>query len=176
MVRRLILRAGALTAAVLLAVSAGAGAQAPQLKTIRFVGAPGDDMLGFWYAVSSGMFTKAGLNVVVEKAASGAAVTTDIVGGAADVGRTSLNSLVAAHAHGVPFVLIAPAAVHEKNKSVNDGVLVNLNSPLKSVLDLQGKEIVRFHGRPVSHLNLGMIRPFLAKQHVKGNSLRALGR
>ena len=138
--QRLAVRALAVAASVLMvATPTTAQAPAPALTTIRFIGAPGDDLLGFWYALNTGMFTKAGLNIVVDKASSGAIVAQAIVGGANDIGRTSLNALIAAHVRNVPFVLLAPAAVHEKKLSVNSGVLVAANSPLKSVLDLQGK-------------------------------------
>jgi NitT/TauT family transport system substrate-binding protein len=133
-------RRGALGALSLLIGAKAANAQ-PALTTIRVIGAPGDDMMGFWYAQSTGMFTKAGLNIVFQKAASGASVPPAIVGGAADLGRTSINSLIAAHVRGIPFVLVAPGAVHEKDKSVNSGVLVAANAPFKSVLDLQGKTV-----------------------------------
>jgi NitT/TauT family transport system substrate-binding protein len=140
MLRHFVVRAIAVAAALLVAASA-TSAQTPALTTIRFIGAPGDDLLGFWYAQSTGMFAKAGLNIVVDKASSGAIVSQAIVGGADDIGRTSLNSLIAAHVHNVPFVLIAPAGVHEKKRSVNSGVLVATNSPFKSILDLQGKTV-----------------------------------
>ncbi len=138
MLRQLIVR-GLVVAAAIVMVTSATAAQTPALTTIRFIGAPGDDLLGFWYAQSTGMFTKAGLNIVVDKASSGAIVSQAIVGGADDIGRTSLNSLIAAHVHNVPFVLLAPAGVHEKKLSVNSGVLVATGSPFKSVLDLQGK-------------------------------------
>jgi NitT/TauT family transport system substrate-binding protein len=131
----------AIVLAIFIAATGVTRAQAPALTTIHFIGAPGDDLIGFWYAQKMGFFTKAGLNIVYEPAASGAAVTPAIVGGAADIGRTSMISLIAAHVRNVPFVLIAPAAVHQKQKSVNSGVLVAVNSPFKSVLDLQGKVV-----------------------------------
>jgi NitT/TauT family transport system substrate-binding protein len=131
----------ALVLAIFIAAMGVTRAQVPALTTIHFIAAPGDDLLGFWYAQKMGFFTKAGLNVVYEPSASGAAVTPAIVGGAADIGRTSINSLIAAHVRNIPFVLIAPAAVHEKQKSVNSGVLIALNAPFKSVLDLQGKTV-----------------------------------
>jgi len=140
MVRQLALRAVVVVASIL-AASSATPAQTPAMTTIRFIGAPGDDLAAFWYAQSKGMFEKAGLNIVVDKAASGAVVSQAIVGGADDIGRTSLNSLIAAHVHDIPFVLIAPGAIHEKNRSVNSGVLVAANAPFKSVQDLQGKTV-----------------------------------
>jgi len=78
---------------------------------------------------------------VLDKASSGAVATQAIVGGADDIGRVSLISLISAHVRGIPFVLLAPAAIHRKQTSINDGVLVAIDAPLRSVLDLQGKTV-----------------------------------
>ena len=81
----------ALIALSLLAVSSAAIAQnaAPALTTIRFTAAPSDDLLPFWYAQSTGMFKAAGLDVQVSSVSTGAIVTQAVIGGAADIGRTS---------------------------------------------------------------------------------------
>lgn len=140
MVRQLLLRVAAVAASVLIAGSA-ATAQPSNLTTIRVVASAGDDLLPLWYAQSTGMFRAAGLNVVLDKAASGAVATQAIVGSADDIGRVSLISLVSAHVRGIPFVLLAPAAIHRKQTSVNDGVLVGAGAPFRTVLDLQGKTV-----------------------------------
>src|SRR5580704_6798320 len=64
---------------------AGSPAALPQTAptTIRFIAAPSDDLLPFWYAQSAGLFRAAGLNVVADKAPSGAVVAQSVVGGAA---------------------------------------------------------------------------------------------
>jgi len=140
MVWQLILRA-LVVAASILAASSAATAQPSSVTTIRFIAAASDDLLPFWYAQSTGLFRAAGLNVVTSSAPSGAIVAQAIVGGADDIGRASLSSLIAAHIRGVPFVLFAPSAIHRKQSSVNSAILVAANSPLKSVLDLQGKVV-----------------------------------
>jgi NitT/TauT family transport system substrate-binding protein len=140
MLRQLLLRGAAVAASVLIAASA-ATAQPSNLTTIRVVASAGDDLLPLWYAQSTGMFRAAGLDIVLDKAASGAVATQAIVGGADDIGRVSLISLVSAHVRGIPFVLLAPAAIHRKQTSVNDGVLVAAGAPFRTVLDLQGKTV-----------------------------------
>jgi NitT/TauT family transport system substrate-binding protein len=112
--------------------------QAPPLTTVRFTSSASDDLRPILYAQSAGLFKKAGLNVVVDKASSGGVVAQSIIGGAMDIGKASMSSLVAAYARGVPFVLIAPSAIHRKEES-NSGVMLMAGSPIKSVLDLQGK-------------------------------------
>jgi ABC-type nitrate/sulfonate/bicarbonate transport system substrate-binding protein len=134
----------AVAVAVLLLASIGTSqAQAPaqpDLTTIRFISSPSDDLRPVLYAQSAGLFKKAGLDVEITRATSGAVVAQSVIAGAMDVGKSSLVSLIAAYAHGVPFVMIAPSAIHQKDDS-NDGIMILANSPLKSALDLQGKVV-----------------------------------
>jgi NitT/TauT family transport system substrate-binding protein len=134
------LRAAA-TVVVLLAASTGVpSAQQPALTTIRFTSSPSDDLRPLLYAQSAGLFQKAGLNVVIDKASSGGVVAQSVIGGAEDIGKASLLSLIAAYARGVPFAMIAPSAIHRRDDA-NSGILIAANSPIKSVLDLQGKVV-----------------------------------
>lgn len=128
-------------AASLLAAASSATAQTANLPTIHLISSPSEDMIPFWYAQSTGMFKAAGVNAVLEKTSSGATTAQAIAGGADAVGRASLSSLIAAHVRGIPFVLIAPSAIHRKNVSVNSAIIVAANSPVKSVLELQGKTV-----------------------------------
>jgi NitT/TauT family transport system substrate-binding protein len=140
MVRQVLFRA-MLTAVSILAVSSATVAQAPAPVTIRFVAAPSDDLLPFWYAQSTGMFAKAGLNVEVQSASSGAIVTQAVVGGAADIGRSSPQALIAAHIRGIPVVIVAPGAIHRHDVQGNAAIAIAPNSPIKNILDLQGKTV-----------------------------------
>lgn len=140
MLRHLVYRFTAIVTSFLI-LSSAASAQAPALTTIRFITSGSDDLLPFWYAQSKDMFRAAGLNIVVTNSASGALSTQGVLAGAADVGRASLSSLIAAHVRGIPFVLVAPSAIHRHATSINSGILVATNSPLRKPLDLQGKTI-----------------------------------
>jgi len=55
-------------------------------------------------------FPQAGLDVTIEKLNSGGAVTAAVAGGGVEIGKSSLVSLMAARAKGIPFVVVAPAA------------------------------------------------------------------
>ena len=141
MFRQLVFRAAVVAASVLVASSATT-AQTSTLTTIRFIAAPSDDLLPFWYAQSKGLFRSAGLDIQATMVSSGAVVAQAIAGGADDLGRASLGSLIAAHIQRIPFVLVAPGAVHRKNDPLtNAAILVASNSPIKSILDLQGKTV-----------------------------------
>jgi NitT/TauT family transport system substrate-binding protein len=137
----LMLRAFAIVAVLLLASIGSSAAQtAPDVTTIRFISSPSDDLRPVLYAQSAGLFKKAGLDVEITRATSGAVVAQSVIAGAMDVGKSSLVSLISAYARGIPFVMIAPSAIHLKDDA-NDGVMVLANSPLKSALDLQGKVV-----------------------------------
>jgi len=63
-----------------------------------------------------------------------------VIGGAEDIGKASLVSLIAAYARSVPFALIAPSAIHRRDDG-NEGIMVAAASPIKTALDLQGKTL-----------------------------------
>ncbi|MGA2394570.1 MAG: ABC transporter substrate-binding protein [Candidatus Lustribacter sp.] len=106
--------------------------------TIRFVTSIADDLRGYLYAQSSGMFKQAGLDVQLVPSVSGVDVAESIVGGAADVGKASVTSVIAAYSHGLPFYLVAPGLFH-RPQELTAGICVAADSPLKTVSDLQGK-------------------------------------
>jgi NitT/TauT family transport system substrate-binding protein len=128
-----------------LAATAAAGATmrlagAQDLTTIHLVSAPSDDLRPLLYAQKADLFKRAGLNVIIERSNSGATAAQAILAGSMDIGKSSLSPLVAAHARGVPFVLIAPSAIHRASEP-NSAVFVTTDSPLKAPSDLQGKTV-----------------------------------
>ena len=58
--------------------------RAQQLETIRLASAPADDLTPVYYALQTGMYRKAGLDVQVVPAQSGTAATTAVLSGAYD--------------------------------------------------------------------------------------------
>jgi NitT/TauT family transport system substrate-binding protein len=140
MFRQFVFRSLAVAASLLIGASA-AGAQTSAPTTIRFIAAPSDDLLAFWYAQSTGMFKKANLNIEVQTASTGAIVSQAIIGGAADIGRSSPQTIIAAHIRGIPLVIVAPGAIHRQNIAGNAAIIVKADSPFKTVLDLQGKTV-----------------------------------
>lgn len=119
--------------------SAGAFAATEKaLQHVTFTTTVADDMRSLLYAQSSGLFRDAGLDVTFTPAATGAVVAQAIVGGAADIGKASITSIIAAYARGLPFAVIAPGLQYRK-EDPTAGILVKADSPFKTVLDLQGK-------------------------------------
>jgi NitT/TauT family transport system substrate-binding protein len=110
------------------------------LTPVTFITTVADDIRAFLYAQSSGLFRQGGLDVTLQQAGTGAIVAQAIVGGATDIGKASITSIIAAYARGLPFAVIAPGLSYRK-EDPTAGILVKADSPLKTVLDLQGKTV-----------------------------------
>jgi NitT/TauT family transport system substrate-binding protein len=116
-------------------------AQSPMpLPTIRVASSANENAVPVLYAIHEGLFRKAGIDVTIDRASTGAAIASGVAGGAIDVGVSNVLSLITAHAHGLGFVVVAPGAIHLPN-SYNSGIIVAPNSPIRSAKDLNGKTI-----------------------------------
>lgn len=127
--------AGAVAAAVATAPTRAA-ADAPRTRTIA--SAPTEDILAALIGRQTGAFERAGLQVDIQKAKSGSAVAAAVAGGALDIGKTNMLSLVSAHVKGFPFTVLAPAAVYNADAPVI-GLVVPHDSPLRTAADLNDK-------------------------------------
>jgi ABC-type nitrate/sulfonate/bicarbonate transport system substrate-binding protein len=108
------------------------------LTPITVASAPNDDLAGLLWALETGAFRKAGLDVVVQKANSGSAVAAAVAGGAVNIGKSSLVSLLNGRSKGVAFVLVAPAGIYSSD-APTAGLIAASNSPLKTGKDCNGK-------------------------------------
>lgn len=86
-----------------------------------------------------GIFSKAGLDVTIQKASTGAAIAAAVASGAMDVGLTDLMALAVARAHGFSIVAIAPGYVI--TPPTYAAVMVSPASPLRSGPDFNGKTV-----------------------------------
>jgi NitT/TauT family transport system substrate-binding protein len=129
-----------LTALAMLPVAARAQTPTPALGRLRLVGSPVDDMMPVLYAQRAGLFTRAGLDVTIDKIGNGAALAAAVAGGADDVGKANVATVVTAYAHGVSMVIVAPAAIYDPRTP--DAVLATrADSTIASARDLAGKTI-----------------------------------
>jgi ABC-type nitrate/sulfonate/bicarbonate transport system substrate-binding protein len=129
--------------ALLIAVmSAGsvATAQTPQPLTIRVAASVNADVAPLIYAVQKGLFTNAGINADFMPMATGAAISQGVVGGSIDIGFANTPALIAGHARGVPFLLIAPAGAYDTNNPATV-MVVRKDAPFSSGRDFAGKTI-----------------------------------
>jgi NitT/TauT family transport system substrate-binding protein len=61
-----------------------------------------------------------------------------VAGGAYQIGKSSMISMLVAHAHNVPVVIVAPGGLYEPS-DVNDALIVKIDSPIRTGADLNGK-------------------------------------
>jgi NitT/TauT family transport system substrate-binding protein len=124
----------------LIAVCSSASAQ-PQLVTLRVASTPDDTFVAVIYALRSGMFRQAGLDVQISPSStSGAAIAASVASGAYDIGKSSLTSLLAAHLKNIPFVLIAPGSLYDP-KAPYGLMIVAKDSTIKTGKDLNGQTL-----------------------------------
>jgi len=115
-------------------------ARAQSLVPIRCSSAPDDDVSSVLYAIDTGMFRKAGLDVSIVRGNSGAAIGAAVAGGAIDIGKSSVVSLISAHKRGLPFVLVAGAALYQASHPIV-AMLCAKDGPIHGPRDVPGKTV-----------------------------------
>lgn len=124
------------------------------LTTVRVGVLPNDDMIALLYGVRTGLFAKAGLDVEIDRSASnGAAIAAAVTGGSLDIGKSSLQTLIEAHIHNVPFWLIGTAAVYD-SRAPYAGLLVLKDSPYAKTTDIQSGVVGLSSAKDVAQIAL----------------------
>jgi NitT/TauT family transport system substrate-binding protein len=121
-----------------LATGARAGSQ--ELTKLTIAGVPEESITPALWALQSGMFRKAGLDVEIQSQSSGTAIAAGVAGGAFAIGKSSLSSVITAHSKGLPFVFIAGGSLYD-TKLPYSVLACRADSPLKSAAELNGKVI-----------------------------------
>lgn len=137
MIRRCL--ATAMLGLLFLATAAQSSSQAT-LETVRVTASLVDGATPVLYAQNAGLFRKAGLNVVLQRATSGSATAAATIGGSVDIGEGNVFPIIAAHARGVPLVFVAPASIYDP-KTPDAALLVSADSPIRTANDLVGKTV-----------------------------------
>lgn len=132
----LLLGGAAALGAAALRVPSGAA----DLTTVTLGTAPDIDNIGALWAVKSGAFERAGLNVKLQTLNSGGAVVPALIGGSIDIGKSNVFSLISAHLKGLPLRLQAIADVYDA-KHPNAAFVVAKGSPIRGPRDLAGKTL-----------------------------------
>jgi len=128
----------------MLAGGAAALALAPQivcaqaLEKIRFTGVGTDDLTPVFYAIKTGLYQKAGLDVEFIPASSGTAATQAVLTGTYEIGKGSSIAAMVAHLKGLPLTIIGNGAIWDP-KNPFSLMLVAADSPYKTGADLNGK-------------------------------------
>ena len=129
----------------LLGASAATGlasrpAAAQTAAPLRLVLFPGETAATAYYAQELGLFARAKLDVQITEVKNGAAAAAAIAGGSIDIGFSNPLSVCQGFERGIPFTILAPAALSRTGKPASNGlVIVAKTSPIHSGRDLNGK-------------------------------------
>lgn len=137
-------RRGALRATSLLAFGTVAGTWSTALRAapepIQLICVETEDMTDLYYAVKTGMFGRAGMDLELVPASSGAAATVAVVSGTYQIAKTSLLPFFSAHIRGIPLVVIAGNILNELH-SPRALLQIAPDSPYKTGADLNGQTV-----------------------------------
>jgi NitT/TauT family transport system substrate-binding protein len=164
-------RAAVLSSIALLVCATGAAGKADApLQTIRVATVPVDAGAEVYYAQKMGFFKANGLDVQITGLTNGAAVTSAVIGGAADIGQSNAVSIAQAHERGIPVVIIAGANRYTIAAD-ESGLGVPLDSPIHTAKDLTGKTIAISGVRGITEIGT---RNWLDKNGGDSNSVKLL--
>jgi NitT/TauT family transport system substrate-binding protein len=113
---------------------------ASALERIRITGLVTEAMCPLYYAMKTGMFERAGLDVTYTPNNSGAAAMAAVVSGDLELGTSNTLSISSAHVRGIPIAVVAPQVLYTTR--THEAMLqVATDSRFQSGADLNGKMI-----------------------------------
>ena len=125
----------------LTAIAAAATSRpATAVPTIRLVTSPIDAAAQPYYARDIGYFRNAGIEVSIDTAGNGAAVSAAVASNTIDIGFANIMSIAIAYRRGVPFTLIAPGSVYD-HRVPTTTLMVPNESNVRTARDLAGKTL-----------------------------------
>ena len=139
--RRAWFSAAACVTLVLFAGGSLVRAQPAALTVVRVAGVQTDDITPLVYAMRSGMFARAGLDVQSIATNSGAATSAAVASGSYEIGKSSLLSLMNAHLRGVPLIVVAAGVVHDTHNPFAKLVVAAGEPGFTTGKDFNGKTI-----------------------------------
>ena len=119
-------------------------AQAPSaaLENIRIAANPIDAFMEPYYGSDLGYFAKAGLSVEMMRATNGAQAISAVVGGAVDIGISTVVQLANAYLSGVKLQILAGGPlVDTSDERPVAALCVDKSSTIKTARDFEGKTI-----------------------------------
>jgi len=131
--RRAVLAAGATLVLPRIAV-------AQALKPVAVGSVIAEDSVPCWYAVTSGMFRRAGLDVTYQKVSNGSASATGIATGTFNVGNTNAMAAINAHVHGVPLTIIGSSGLYGGQPHFQ-AVISLKDAPFQTAAECNGKTL-----------------------------------
>jgi NitT/TauT family transport system substrate-binding protein len=139
--RRAFVHTSAGLVSALVGSNRSAFAATSELQTVRVASTPDDTFVAVVWAQRTGMFKAAGLDVQLSpQSTSGAAIAAGVIGGAFDIGKSSLTSILIAHLKNIPLILIAPGTLYDARNPYGL-LIVSRDSTAKTGKDLNGQTL-----------------------------------
>jgi NitT/TauT family transport system substrate-binding protein len=127
------------TAALLAGGPVAVRAQTP--LAVRYGSTPLVDGVPIYYAVQTGLFRSAGLDVQITKLNSTSAIAAALIGGSLDVGEVSAVPLINAHVHNLPIKVVYSNVIHITGRPFYSAILCPADSAAKTGKDLNVKTV-----------------------------------
>jgi NitT/TauT family transport system substrate-binding protein len=122
-----------------------AAAEPPALKTVTLLldWYPEAENAGYFYALTHGLYARAGLDVQISPVGPNASVEPQVALGKYDFGLGSSDQVLIARSRGIPLVMVMGSLQHDPV-----GVMVHADSPVQGFADLEGRTVAAQPGVP----------------------------
>jgi NitT/TauT family transport system substrate-binding protein len=97
------------------------------------------DLSPFFMATEKGFFKEAGLEITLASMVGGAAIQPALASGAINIGWTNVVSMGQGYLQGFDFRFLANGAIVKRGTHDFSGLMVGVDSPVKTGKDLEGK-------------------------------------
>jgi NitT/TauT family transport system substrate-binding protein len=142
---------GAVIFAITALTAIARSSSAQELTKIHLAAPAQDSATAALYAIQARLFRKAGLDVDIQPLNGTSQIAAAVAGGSVQIGVASLVSLIAAHARGIDFTIVAPSSLYVD--SIPDHrFVVARTSTIQTAKNLDGKTIGVFGLRDLQSL------------------------
>ena len=104
---------------------------------------PEAENAGYFYALTHGLYARAGLDVQISPVGPNASVEPQVALGKYDFGLGSSDQVLIARSRGIPLVMVMGSLQHDPV-----GVMVHADSPVQGFADLEGRTVAAQPGLP----------------------------
>jgi len=125
------------------AAAATAGTPLPKKVTLLLDWYPEAENAGYFFALTHGLYAKAGLDVQISPAGPNATVEPQVALGKYDFGLGSSDAALIARSRGIPLVMVMGSLQHDPV-----GLMVHADSPVHTFADLEGRTVAAQPGVP----------------------------
>lgn len=149
---------GALVGAAAASAAFPVAAKSP--APVRIALLPIESAAEVFYARDLGLFERAGIAVDLQQLQNGEAIAAAVAASAADIGYATVPPLAVAHSRGIPFKIVAAAAL-AVDSAPFALLAVRPDSPIRSARDTNGKTL--------GIIGLGTIADYVTRAWIDGN-------